>query len=277
MDKIYIKNLELFAKHGVFPEENVLGQKFVVSAVLYTDIWEAGKSDDLTKSIHYGEVSHQIREYVENHTYKLLERVAEGLAEELLLTVPRLKGIKLEIKKPWAPVGLPLETVSVEIERWWHRAYIALGSNLGDKKRYLNDAVEALGKTCGCRVNKVSDFIVTSPYGGVEQDDFLNGVLELSTILTPEELLLRLHEIEQGAGRERKVRWGPRTLDLDILLYDSVILDTEELHIPHIDMQRRDFVLKPLNQIASHVRHPVLGRTIGELWNSLEETLPQQP
>lgn len=277
MDKIYIKNLELFAKHGVFPEENVLGQKFVVSAVLYTDIREAGKSDDLTKSIHYGEVSHQIREYVENHTYKLLERVAEGLAEELLLTVPRLKGIKLEIKKPWAPVGLPLETVSVEIERWWHRAYIALGSNLGDKKRYLNDAVEALGKTCGCRINKVSDFIVTSPYGGVEQDDFLNGVLELSTILTPEELLLRLHEIEQGAGRERKVRWGPRTLDLDILLYDSVILDTEELHIPHIDMQRRDFVLKPLNQIASHVRHPVLGRTIGELWNSLEETLPQQP
>lgn len=277
MDKIYIKNLELFAKHGVFPEENVLGQKFVVSAVLYTDIREAGKSDDLTKSIHYGEVSHQIREYVENHTYKLLERVVEGLAEELLLTVPRLKGIKLEIKKPWAPVGLSLETVSVEIERWWHRAYIALGSNLGDKKRYLNDAVEALGKTCGCRVNKVSDFIVTSPYGGVEQDDFLNGVLELSTILTPEELLLRLHEIEQGAGRERKVRWGPRTLDLDILLYDSVILDTEELHIPHIDMQRRDFVLKPLNQIASHVRHPVLGRTIGELWNSLEETLPQQP
>ncbi len=277
MDKIYIKNLELFAKHGVFPEENVLGQKFVVSAVLYTDIREAGKSDDLTKSIHYGEVSHQIREYVENHTYKLLERVAEGLAAELLLTVPRLKGIKLEIKKPWAPVGLPLETVSVEIERWWHRAYIALGSNLGDKKRYLNDAVEALGKTCGCRINKVSDFIVTSPYGGVEQDDFLNGVLELSTILTPEELLLRLHEIEQGAGRERKVRWGPRTLDLDILLYDSVILDTEELHIPHIDMQRRDFVLKPLNQIASHVRHPVLGRTIGELWNSLEETLPQQP
>ena len=277
MDKIYIKNLELFAKHGVFPEDNVLGQKFVVSAVLYTDIREAGKSDDLTKSIHYGEVSHQIREYVENHTYKLLERVVEGLAEELLLTVPRLKGIKLEIKKPWAPVGLSLETVSVEIERWWHRAYIALGSNLGDKKRYLNDAVEALGKTCGCRVNKVSDFIVTSPYGGVEQDDFLNGVLELSTILTPEELLLRLHEIEQGAGRERKVRWGPRTLDLDILLYDSVILDTEELHIPHIDMQRRDFVLKPLNQIASHVRHPVLGRTIGELWNSLEETLPQQP
>lgn len=83
MDKITIKNLEIFANHGVFPEENVLGQKFVVSAVLYTDIREAGKSDDLTKSIHYGEVSHQIKSYVENHTFQLLERVAEGLAREL--------------------------------------------------------------------------------------------------------------------------------------------------------------------------------------------------
>ncbi|MGI6010135.1 MAG: 2-amino-4-hydroxy-6-hydroxymethyldihydropteridine diphosphokinase [Ruminococcus sp.] len=277
MDKIYIKNLELFAKHGVFPEENVLGQKFVVSAVLYTDIREAGRSDDLTKSIHYGEVSHQIKEYVENHTFQLLERVAEGLAEELLLTVPRLSGVKLEIKKPWAPVGLPLETVSVEIQRQWHRAYIALGSNMGDKKGYLDQAVAALDKMKECRVGKVSDFIVTSPYGGVEQDDFLNGVLELSTILTPEELLERLHEIEKSANRERVVRWGPRTLDLDILLYDSLVMDTEELHIPHIDMHRRDFVLKPLNQIASWVRHPVLGCTIGELWENLEKTLPQQP
>ncbi|MGI6006086.1 MAG: 2-amino-4-hydroxy-6-hydroxymethyldihydropteridine diphosphokinase [Ruminococcus sp.] len=277
MDKIYIKNLELFAKHGVFPEENVLGQKFMVSAVLYTDIREAGKSDDLTKSIHYGEVSHQIKDYVESHTFQLLERIVEGLAEELLLTVPRLCGIKLEIKKPWAPVGLPLETVSVEIERRWHQAYIALGSNMGDKAAYLDQAVKSLKNTEGCQVEKVSDFIATSPYGGVEQDDFMNGVLKIRTLLTPEELLDRLHEIEKEAGRERVIRWGPRTLDLDILLYDDLIMDTEDLHIPHIDMHRRDFVLKPLDQIASHVRHPVLNRTIGELWEELKKTLPQQP
>lgn len=275
MDKITIKNLEIFANHGVFPEENVLGQKFVVSAVLYTDIREAGKSDDLTKSIHYGEVSHQIKNYVENHTFQLLERVAEGLAGELLLSVPRLEGIKLEIKKPWAPVGLPLETVAVEIERWKHCAYIALGSNMGDKGGYLRQAVESLNQTEGCRVEQVSDFIVTSPYGGVEQDDFLNGVLKMETLLTPLELLDRLHEIEKEANRERIVRWGPRTLDLDILLYDDLVLDTSELHIPHIDMHRRDFVLQPLNQIASHVRHPVLNLTIGELWDRLKETSQQ--
>ena len=91
MDQIHIKNLEIFAKHGVFPEENILGQKFVVSATLYTSTRQAGQTDDLTKSIHYGEVSHFIRRFLEEHTYKLLETVAEKLAEELLLEVLLIK------------------------------------------------------------------------------------------------------------------------------------------------------------------------------------------
>lgn len=270
MDKIQIKNLEVFAKHGVFPEENVLGQKFVISAVLYTSTREAGKTDDLTKSIHYGEVSQFITEFMEQNTFKLLETVAERLAEELLLRTERLEKVCLEIKKPWAPVGLPLETVSVEIERGWHTAYIALGANLGDKEANLRLGVEALRATKGCQVLAVSDFLVTEPYGGVEQDDFLNGAMKIRTLLTPHELLERLHEIEREAKRERVVRWGPRTLDLDILLYDDLILDEEELHIPHIEMCKRDFVLKPLCQIAPYVRHPVYNRTAAELLAALE-------
>lgn len=270
MDKIQIKNLEVFAKHGVFPEENVLGQKFVISAVLYTSTREAGKTDDLTKSIHYGEVSQFITEFMKQNTFQLLETAAERLAEELLLKTERLEKVCLEIKKPWAPVGLPLETVSVEIERGWHTAYIALGANLGDKEANLRLGVEALRATKGCQVLAVSDFLVTEPYGGVEQDDFLNGAMKIRTLLTPHELLERLHEIEQEAKRERVVRWGPRTLDLDILLYDDLILDEEELHIPHIEMYKRDFVLKPLCQIAPYVRHPVYNRTAAELLAALE-------
>lgn len=270
MDKIHIKNLEVFARHGVFPEENALGQKFVVSAVLYTSTREAGRADDLAKSIHYGEVSRFITEFMEQNTFQLLETAAERLAEELLLNTERLEKIRLEIKKPWAPVGLPLETVSVEIERGWHTAYIALGSNLGDKEANLCLGVEGLRSTRGCRVEAVSDFLVTAPYGGVEQDDFLNGAMKIRTLLTPHELLERLHEIEQEAKRERVVRWGPRTLDLDILLYDDLILDEEELHIPHIEMYKRDFVLKPLCQIAPYARHPVYNRTAAELLADLE-------
>ena len=270
MDKIHIKNLEVFAKHGVFPEENVLGQKFVISAVLYTSTREAGKWDDLTKSIHYGEVGQFITEFMKQNTFQLLEAVAERMAEELLLRTERLEKVCLEIKKPWAPVGLPLETVSVEIERGWHTAYIALGANLGDKEANLRLGVEALRATKGCQVLAVSDFLVTEPYGGVEQDYFLNGAMKIRTLLTPHELLERLHEIEREAKRERVVRWGPRTLDLDILLYDDLILDEEELHIPHIEMYKRDFVLKPLCQIAPYVRHPVYNRTAAELLAALE-------
>lgn len=270
MDKIKIENLEVFANHGVFPEENVLGQKFLVSLTMFTNTRRAGKTDELTASIHYGEVSQFINQYMKEHTFQLIERVAESIAEELLLHTPGLEKVLLEIKKPWAPVGLPLESVSVEIERGWHTAYIALGSNLGEKENYLDVAVEKLDKLPLCEVKKVSDWLVTKPYGGVEQDDFLNGCLELRTLLTPEELLDELHRIEAEAGRERLIHWGPRTLDLDIIFYDDIVIESDDLCIPHVDMQNRGFVLKPLKEIAPYKRHPVYGKTVHEMLAELK-------
>lgn len=270
MDKIKIKNLEVFAKHGVFPEENMLGQKFVITAELFTNTRKAGLTDDLLKSIHYGEVSHLMKEFIEKNTFKLVETVVEQLAQKMLLEIPGLARVRLELQKPWAPVALPLETVSVEIERSWHTAYIALGSNLGDKEAYLAAGVKGLDGTKGCDVVAVSDFVTTAPYGGVDQGDFLNGALKLRTLLTPEELLERLQEIEHENQRERKIHWGPRTLDLDILMYDDIILDTEELHIPHVEMHKRDFVLKPLEQIAAYLRHPITQKTVGLMLEELE-------
>ena len=269
MDKIEIKNLEIFANHGVFPEENVLGQKFVISATLYTDTRKAGLTDELTASIHYGEVSHMITKFTKEHTYKLLEAAVENLAEMLLFSLPLLKKVTLRIEKPWAPVRLPLKTVAVEITRGWHTAYVAFGSNLGDKKKFLDDGIQGLRTTPSCEVEAVSEYLVTEPYGDVEQDEFLNGVLKLRTLLTPEELLDRLHELEAAANRERIIHWGPRTLDLDILFYDNEIIDTPDLHIPHIDMENRDFVLKPMDEIAPYYRHPVLNKTIHQLLNEL--------
>ena len=264
-DKIKIQNLEVFANHGVFPEENVLGQKFVVSAVLYTDTRKAGQTDELTASIHYGEVSAFIDRYLKEHTFQLLEKVAESLAEELLLQTKGLQKIRLEIKKPWAPVGLPLETVSVEIEREWHTAYIALGSNMGDSRSILEAAIQALDEIKNTKVEKVSTFITTPPYGVTDQPDFLNGCLKLSTLLYPEELLKELNRIEKEAGRERIIHWGPRTLDLDIIFYGDQIIEEDDLCIPHIDMQNREFVLGPMCEIAPHKRHPVLKETLVKL------------
>ena len=269
MDKIIIDNLEIFANHGVFPEENENGQVFYISAVMYTETRTAGMTDDLDASIDYGMVCHMITDYVQGHTFKLIETVVEGLAEKMLKEIPLLKKVTLRLDKPQAPVGLPFESVAVEITRGWHTAYIALGSNMGDKKAYLDSAVKTL-ETEDCRVETVSSYIETEPYGYENQDNFLNGCLRLKTLLSPQELLDRLHEIEAAADRKREIHWGPRTLDLDIILYDDIVMDTETLHIPHIDMHRRDFVLGPMEEIAPWVRHPVLMKTIRELRGELD-------
>lgn len=270
LDKIHIKNLEVFGNHGVFPEENKLGQKFLVNAVLYTSTREAGKTDDLTKSIHYGEVSHFITKYMMEHTFQLIESVAEQLAEALLLQFEHLKWIDLEIQKPWAPIGLPLESVSVEISRGWHEAFIATGSNLGDRGEYIRKGIEALAACKECIVEKESQLIVTEPYGVTDQPEFLNGMLQVRTLLSPVELLHKLNEIEAAAHRERKIHWGPRTLDLDIIFYDNQVIDIPQLTVPHVDMQNRQFVLEPLAELAPWYRHPILGKTVKELLISLE-------
>ena len=269
MDKIAIDKLVVFGNHGVYEAENTLGQKFVVSAVLYVDTRKAGMSDELECSINYGEVSQYIVDFFANNTFKLIESVAEKLAEELLLRYELLEQINLKIEKPWAPIAIPVDSVSVEISRGWHTAYIAIGSNMGDKKGYLDEAVKKLDSHALCKVIKVSDYITTEPYGGIEQDEFLNGALELRTLLYPHELLALLNKIEAEAGRKRTIHWGPRTLDLDILFYDDCVIDTPSLTVPHIDMANRDFVLIPMAQIAPYLRHPVLNYTIGQLLDKL--------
>jgi dihydroneopterin aldolase/2-amino-4-hydroxy-6-hydroxymethyldihydropteridine diphosphokinase len=269
MDNIRICNLEVFARHGASPEERALGQKFVISASLAVDLRSAGKSDRLEESIDYSEICGAIKRYVEGNTFCLIETVAEGLAELLLTQNPLLKSVRLEVKKPWAPVGVQLETVSVEIERGRHSAYIALGSNIGDREAHLNAAVAGLNNLSGCRVVRVSKFIDTEPYGYTGQDNFLNGCLELETLLGPLELLEMLHQIENSAGRVRDARWGPRTLDLDILFYDDTVMSTDGLRIPHIEAHKRDFVLIPLNEIAPNLLHPILGKTVREMLEEL--------
>ncbi|MDL2302636.1 2-amino-4-hydroxy-6-hydroxymethyldihydropteridine diphosphokinase [Lachnospiraceae bacterium OttesenSCG-928-D06] len=271
MDEIRIDDLEVFAHHGVYPEETKNGQLFVVQAVLFSDLRKAGLGDDLELSTHYGEVCHFITKWMQEHTYQLIEAVAEETAKAILLHYPLICGVELEIQKPNAPIGLPFRSVSVRIHRQWHKVYLGIGSNMGNRHQYLQDGISALGEYAEIKVKKVSEIITTKPYGGVEQGDFLNGALEIETLFTPNELLEVIHSIETAADRERTTRWGPRTLDLDILFYDKLVYEDEELLIPHIDMQNRFFVLKPMMEIAPYFRHPILKKTMEELVTELEE------
>ena len=149
---------------------------------------------------------------------------------------------------------------------FFYTAYVALGSNLGDKEANLRKALELLEERGG-EVVKTSSFICTEPYGVTDQPQFLNGVCEVRTSLEPLELLHTLLDIEQEMGRVRLRHWGERNIDLDLLLYEDVVMDTPELKLPHPDMQNRDFVLLPLAEIAPELVHPILQKSIEELSN----------
>lgn len=265
MDQIQIKRLEVFANHGVLEEENKLGQKFLVSVTMDVDARIPGQSDELSDSVDYAKVSELICKEAQHHTFRLIERLAEHLAEQILLQFPLVQSVDLEIEKPWAPVRLPLETVAVTVHRKWHQVYLGIGSNLGDKQENLNRAVELLREHPHNRDLVVSDYIVTEPVGEVAQDDFLNGAVGMRTLQTPEELLEQINMIERDLKRVRTVHWGPRTIDVDILLYDAEILHTEKLTIPHPQMCYRQFVLQPLAEIAPYAIHPIYHKTISDL------------
>lgn len=147
-------------------------------------------------------------------------------------------------------------------------AYIALGSNLGDKEKNLRRALLLLTQQ-GVEVVRVSSFLSTEPYGVTDQPQFLNAVACVRTSLAPLALLDVLLATELAMGRVRLRHWGERNIDLDLLLYEDVVLDTPRLRLPHPDMQNRDFVLLPLAEIAPELKHPTLQKTIWELKENL--------
>ncbi len=150
-------------------------------------------------------------------------------------------------------------------------AYIGLGSNIGDRAENLKRAIDFLKTKEGFEVKKGSSYYETKPVGFKEQGWFLNAVVEVETSLSPEGILRVCQEIEDEMGRKRGVRWGPRIIDLDILLYGDSIIDREDLKIPHPLMHNRKFVLVPLVEIAPEVIHPVLKKTVSSLLRELQD------
>ncbi|OQP04412.1 2-amino-4-hydroxy-6-hydroxymethyldihydropteridine diphosphokinase [Geobacillus sp. 46C-IIa] len=150
-------------------------------------------------------------------------------------------------------------------------AYIALGSNLGDRVYYLRSAIEALHHCEGISVKSSSSIYETDPVGYVHQDKFLNMVVEVATTLSPFSLFDVTQQIEREFGRKREIHWGPRTLDLDILLYNHENIETEQLVIPHPRMAERAFVLIPLLEINSHLAIPNISEPLTDIIDRLPD------
>ena len=272
MDKIYINNLEFIGFHGVFPEEKKLGQKFLVSLELIVDTREAGKTGDLTKSVHYGLVAQGVERVFLEKSIDLIETCAENIAEMVLKKYELVKEIKVIVKKPWAPLQMHFENVAVEISRKWHKVYLSLGSNMGDKRENLLEAIKRVGELENTEVVKSSTILETEPFGYIEQDNFLNACLEVKTLLTPQEFLSSILKIELDMGRVREIKWGPRVIDIDILFYDNEIIQEDNLAVPHPWICEREFVLEPLSEIAPNYVHPLERKTIMMLARKLKES-----
>jgi 2-amino-4-hydroxy-6-hydroxymethyldihydropteridine diphosphokinase len=142
--------------------------------------------------------------------------------------------------------------------------HLGIGSNLGNREENCERAIGLLEEN-GIKVTRRSSMIETEPWGIEEQPKFINMAVEAETALSPEELLAILKKIEVDIGREPTLRWGPRSIDLDILFYDDIVLKTRELEIPHPGIKEREFVLKPLAEIAPDKVHPVLKTDIRKL------------
>ncbi|MEE8637761.1 MAG: 2-amino-4-hydroxy-6-hydroxymethyldihydropteridine diphosphokinase [Candidatus Margulisiibacteriota bacterium] len=155
-------------------------------------------------------------------------------------------------------------------------AYLGLGSNVGDREEYIEQAVFLLGKNPNIEVGKRSTNYETEPEGGGSQPPFINAALVIKTKLTPHKLLDVCQEIEATLGREREIEWGPRTIDIDILLCDGEIISDDKLQVPHPLMHERLFVLRPLSEIASHLVHPVLEKSILTLYDERKSELGEK-
>lgn len=275
MDKLYIKDLEVFANHGVFEEEKRLGQKFLISITLELDLYKAAITGDLTQSVHYGELCAEIEQEFQKESYDLIETAGEKLAAYILSHYTMVKGLSVLIKKPWAPIGKPIDHVSIEINHSWHRAFIAFGSNLGNKAQNIETAIQTLKKREDIRLIQQSTIIETEPWGYANQDTFLNGVMEIETTLGPSYLMDLLLDTEKILKRERNIHWGPRTLDLDILFYDNLILDNPHITLPHPRISDRLFVLEPMVEIAPFYTHPVFRKSMIALLDILKKAKTQ--
>ncbi|MFX3619025.1 MAG: 2-amino-4-hydroxy-6-hydroxymethyldihydropteridine diphosphokinase [Sporolactobacillus sp.] len=270
-DKIFLNQMNFYGYHGALPEEKKLGQPFIVDVVIGLDLYAAGKEDALTMTINYAEVYDRVRTIVTGAACDLIEAVAQRIADRILADYPLAESCKVKVSKPRPPIDGNYSSVAVAIERKRSSVYLGLGSNIGDRALFLRQALERLSQCEGIRAAECSSIYETEPYGPVSQNKFLNMAVRLDTLLPPAALLNVLQQIEQDLRRKREIHWGPRTIDLDILVYGREVISTEKIALPHPEISRRAFVLKPMAEIAPHLVVPGINQSIIELWQMVEE------
>jgi dihydroneopterin aldolase/2-amino-4-hydroxy-6-hydroxymethyldihydropteridine diphosphokinase len=265
LDQIRLIGVTARGRHGVFPQERRDGQDFTVDVVLHVDTTKAAATDDVADTVHYGELAVRIADVIRGEPVDLIETLATRIAGSCLAS-PDSAGVlavDVVVHKPQAPITEPFTDVVVAIRRDRSEllpgpadplaqrpgqpvtAVLALGTNLGDREATLRAALAGLSDVPDLRVDAVSPVVETDPVGGPEQPDFLNAVVLVTTGLSARELLAVGQSLEAEQGRERNVRWGPRTLDVDVIRYGDLLSTDPVLELPHPRAGQRPFVLVP--------------------------------
>jgi dihydroneopterin aldolase/2-amino-4-hydroxy-6-hydroxymethyldihydropteridine diphosphokinase len=258
-DTIILRGLRIRGYHGVFDEERERGQDFVVDALLTVDTRRAARTDDVGDTVHYGVLAEQLAAIVAGEPVALLETLAARLADACLADA-RVARVEIVVHKPQAPLGLAFDDVEVRIRRARGSVVLALGSNLGDRLAHLQAAARALAGLAPLRASGVWE---TDPVGGPEQGPYLNAVVVLAPSpalpADPLALLDLTQSLELMRDRERRERWGPRTLDIDIVAVGAGTLATDRLVLPHPRASERAFVLLPWLEVEPDAVLPGAG------------------
>ena len=269
LDRIEVTGIRGWGHHGVLPQEKELGQQFAVDITLWLDTAPAGRADRLDRTVSYAEIVTEVSEEITTGAHDLIETLAERIAARVLegRGKPLVRRVGVVVHQPAAPVGRPGGDVRGAITREAApiEAVLALGTNLGDRESHLERALERLTVATGLEVLWTAPVLETAPVGGPDgQGAFLNTVIGVETVLGPFELLATAHRLEREARRERLVRWGPRTLDVDVITYGDHRSEDPELTLPHPRAHQRAFVLAPWHAARPEAQLPGHG-PVGEL------------
>lgn len=282
-DRIALCGIEVRACHGVLDHEKVEPQPFIADIVVECDLSRAGRTDDLAWTINYAEIAQAAHQILTGPPVDLIEHLAERIATQALSYLAA-EAVEVTIHKPSAPAGVPFQDPvlggpAVTVRRTRDLpVVIAAGANLGDRQATLAAAIRELDASDGVTVTTVAPLVETDPVGGPEQPDYLNTVILARTRLAPWTLLDLLNRIEAWHGRTREIRWGARTLDLDLIQYgdpsddSDVTLDSPELTLPHPRAGERAFVLVPWKSVdpLAHLRVRAESVSVADLLKRVE-------
>lgn len=251
-ETITLTGVTAFGYHGVLESERRNGQDFVVDVAMEVDTSSAAQSDDVGHTVNYAEVAADIVAIIQGEPRNLIETVIALIADTVMSNYELIESVAVTLHKPQAPVGVPFSDVSIRTSRSRDvPVVIAMGANQGEAEAAVAAAISELSGIPGVWRVRASGLYRTTPVGGPEQADYVNAVAVARTSLSPHALLRHLQQIEQRWGRTRTVRWGPRTLDLDVVQYGDPGAGTERLlsdavlDLPHPRAHERAFVLVP--------------------------------